>query len=114
MLVTWILGGIILGAAVSAIIAWWNDIVNWVENVFERISSAVKKAWSYLAIKAGELKAFVMKIFSNGDTVIERGPKTIRITSREQLVELADAGRIPRSAVDLLWHGEEFTITLND
>ena len=112
MIVTWILGGLILGAITSAIIEWWNEIVEWVEDVFDQISAAVQTAWSYLTIKAGELKAFVMKIFSNGDTVVETAPKTIRITSRDQLVELANEGRIPMDAVDLLWHGEPFTITL--
>ena len=112
MIVTWILGGLILGGVVSAILSWWNEIVKWVEDAFRYISSAVRAAWSYLTIKAGELKAFIMKIFSNGDTEIETVPTTIRITSREQLVELANAGRIPMDAVDMLWHGEPFTITL--
>lgn len=112
MLVTWILGGLILTSVATAIIAWWNEIVEWVEGVFDRLSSAVRTAWSYLTIKAGELKAFIMKIFSNGDTEIQTGPTKIHITSRDQLVELANAGRIPMEAVDMLWHGEPFTITL--
>ena len=113
MIVTWILGGLILGGVLSAILAWWNEIVEWVEDAFRCISSAVRTAWSYLTIKAGELKAFIMEIFSNGDTSIKTAPTKIRITSREQLVELAKAGRIPMEAVDMLWHGEPFTITLN-
>lgn len=113
MIVTWILGGLIFGGGVlTAILTWWNEIVEWVEDAFRYISSAVRTAWSYLTIKAGELKAFIMKRFYNGDTIIETAPKTIRITSREQLVELANAGRIPMEAVDMLWHGKPFTITL--
>lgn len=112
MLVSWILGGIILGVVTSAILGWWNEIVEWVEDAFRYISSAVRTAWSYLTIKAGELKAFIMKIFSDGDAEIVTAPPTIRINSREQLVELANAGRIPMEAVDMLWHGKPFTITL--
>lgn len=112
MLVSWILGGIILGVVTSAILGWWNEIVEWVEDAFRYISSAVRTAWSYLTIKAGELKAFIMKIFPDGDTEIVPAPSTIRINSREQLVELANAGRIPMEGVDMLWHGKPFTITL--
>lgn len=112
MIVTWILGGLILTGVLTAILKWWNEIVEWIEDAFRYVSSAVRTAWSYLTIMAGELKAFIMKIFFNGDTEIETVPQTIRITSREQLVELANAGRIPMEAVDMLWHGEPFTITL--
>ncbi len=114
MLVTWILGGLILAGTLSAILAWWNEIVEWVEEEFRKISKFVRKAWSYLTIKAGQLKAFIMTIFSNGDTQVESAPTTITITSREQLVELAKAGRIPMEAVDILWHGKPFTITIKN
>lgn len=112
MIVTWILGGIILSGVLTAILTWWNEIVEWVEDAFRYISSAVRTAWSYLTIVAGELKAFIMNILSNGDIEIKTAPQTFRITSREQLVELANAGRIPMEAVDMLWHGQPFTITL--
>ena len=114
MIVTWILGGLIVGGILSAILKWWNEIVEWVENVFDNISSLVKTAWSYLTIKAGDLVAYIMEIFSNGDIEIKKGPREIRITSREQLVELAKEGRIPMEGVDKLWKGEPFTITIKD
>ena len=113
MIVTWILGGLIFGGVLTAILRWWNEIVEWVEDVFRNISSAVRTAWSYLTIKAGELRVYILEKFFNGGAVIKEGRK-IHITSREQLVELANAGRIPMAAVDMLWHGEPFTITIHE
>lgn len=113
MLVSWILGGMILGAvALSAILRWWNEIVEWVEDTFAKFSSAVTKAWSYITIKAGELIAYIMKIFGS-DVEIEQGQK-ILIESRDQLVELAREGRIPWESIDILWKGKPFTITVKN
>lgn len=113
MVLTWILIGFVAGCAASAIINWWNEIVEWTENVFKRISEKVSKAWAYLSKKGNELKVFIMELFSNGDTKITEGPKTVIIKTKEQLVELADKGCIPHEAVDMLWTGKPFTITIN-
>lgn len=68
MIFTWLVGAVIAGMLIGA---FFDEICNWAKGVFERLSSSVKKGWTYLKRVPGGVKAFIRYV-KNG-TIYESG-----------------------------------------
>lgn len=56
MLITWLLLGFVTGLVIGAFL---DEIIDWAKKAFDRLSSAIKKAWVYIRRVPGGIKKMI-------------------------------------------------------
>lgn len=83
----WFLAGLIFGGLFAV---FMDDIMDWAKDVFERLSSYVKKAWVYIRRVPGGIK-HMLRYIQNG-TMYEESDKTE--VEWSEIVRMHDNGEI--------------------
>lgn len=96
-MISWLLLGL-LGSVAVAALCFIDEIIEWAKEIFEEISSAVKKAWVYVKRVPGAVKQFVRYI-QNG-TMYERTEE--KPVSLETLQQMRDNGDITQEEYETL------------
>lgn len=87
MLFTWLIAAFIGGCLVGA---FFDEIMNWAKDMFNRLSSSVKKAWVYIRRVPGGIEQLIRYI-QNG-TMFEEGVK--KEMKWEKVVEMHENGEM--------------------
>lgn len=93
----WLIGGFILGTLFAA---FFEEIMEWAQEVFNRISSLVRKAWVYIKRVPGAVKRMVRYI-KDGRMVEETTTVTTEL-SYEDLKQMLEDGCITQKEFDEL------------
>lgn len=87
MIFTWLVGAFIAGMFIGV---FFDEICDWAKKVFERLSSSVRKGWTYLKRVPGGVKTFIRYI--KDGTVYE--PGDVKEVAWEEVVAAHDRGEI--------------------
>ena len=87
MLFTWLIAAFIGGCLVSA---FFDEIMDWAKDMFNRLSSYVKKAWVYIRRVPGGIKQMIRYI-QNGTMLEEYEKKEVEW---EEIVKMHENGDI--------------------
>lgn len=104
MILTWIVLGLAAGAAVAAIITYWNEIVDWAKETFNKIFSRGKL---FIEWAGGKLRTWLAGINKYGNS--ERVPGVPQPASEEDLWKLYNEGVITYDELQKLLRGESIS-----
>lgn len=108
MILTWIvLGGLAAGAAVAAIIAYWNEIVDWAKETFNRLFIRGKL---FLQRVGNEIKTWIYGINKDGGAGTSTGGT--RPATDEEIDALVKEGVITWEEGERLKRGEKISLDL--
>ncbi len=107
MILTWIALGILAGTAVAAIITYWNEIVDWAKETFNRLFIRGKL---FLQRVGNEIKTWISGINKRGDAGTSTGD-TRRATD-EEIDALVEADVITWEEGERLKRGEKISLNL--
>lgn len=87
MFFTWLIGGFVLGMLVGA---FFDEIMDWAKDMFNRLSSYVRKAWVYIRRVPGGIRQMIRYI-QNG-SMMEEGEK--KEVDWDEIVRMHEEGEI--------------------
>lgn len=87
MIFTWLIAGVVAGFLLGTFL---EEIMDWAKEVFENLSSSVRKAWVYIRRIPGGIKQMI-RFIQNGKMVKIDEPKNVEW---EDVVEMYKNGKI--------------------
>ena len=107
MILTWIALGILAGTAVAAIITYWNEIVDWAKETFNRFFI---KGKLFLQRVGNEIKTWISGI--NKDGGVDTSTGGTRRATDEEIDALVEEGVITWEEGERLKRGEKISLNL--
>lgn len=107
MILTWIALGILAGTAVAAIITYWNEIVDWAKETFNRLFIRGKL---FLQRVGNEIKTWIYGINKDGGADTSTGGT--RPATDEEIDALVKEGVITWEEGERLKRGEKISLDL--
>lgn len=100
MILTWIALGIAAGAAAATIITYWNEIVDWAKEIFNKLFSKGKLFMEWVG---GNLRTWVAGRDKDGEYSV--GPDKKRPANEKELWQMYEAGIITKPELEDLLNG---------